>query len=214
MIKSHETSHDKPLSGTKAYVVRPGSGHAPRRQAGAPTTFSKKPKEDRKCNHCGKPWHIKKDCWKRQREEQGSRSSHGHKPAWSSGNGFQGAQGNIACAAYRPHEKVEAWILDSGASRHIATSQESMTNVRPVPANTTITLCNGEQAAVEAVGDVTLRVPGSDFRSLTLTDVWHVPRATMNLFSIKSAVRRGIEVVFSHDKSGEICTMRKDGKLL
>ncbi len=36
----------------------------------------------------------------------------------------------------------------------------------------------------------------------------------MNLFSIKSAVRRGIEVVFSHDKSGEICTMRKDGKHL
>ncbi len=209
-----ETSHDKPQSGTKAYVAKPGSGHAPRRQAGAPYTFSKKPKEDRKCHHCGKPGHFKKDCWKRQREEQGSSSSHGHKPAWSSGNGFKGGQGNIACAAYRPHEKMEAWILDSGASRHIATSQESMTNVRTVPADTTITFGNGEQAAVEAVGDVTLRVPGSDFRSLTLTDVWHVPRATMNLFSIKSAVRRGIEVVFSHDNSGEICTMRKDGKLL
>ena len=36
----------------------------------------------------------------------------------------------------------------------------------------------------------------------------------MNLFSIRSAVRRGVEVVFSKDKSGEYCTMSKDGRLL
>ena len=36
----------------------------------------------------------------------------------------------------------------------------------------------------------------------------------MNLFSIRSAVNRGVEVLFSKDKSGEYCTMRKNGRLL
>ena len=89
---------------------------------------------------------------------------------------------------------------DSGASRHIAMSQSGMTNMRPVPAETTITFGNGTQASVEAVGDVVLRIPGSEVDTLTLTDVYHVPEATMNLFSIRSAVNRGVEVPFSKDK--------------
>ena len=43
--------------------------------------------------------------------------------------------------------------------------------------------------------------------TLTLTDVLHVPEATMNLFSIRSAVKRGVEFVFSKDKFGDYCTM-------
>ena len=77
-----------------------------------------------------------------------------------------------------------------------------------------MTFGNGSKASVEAVGDVVLRIPGSEVETLTLTDVYLVPDATMNLFSIRSAVKRGVDVLFSRDQSGEYCTMRKDGKLL
>ena len=77
-----------------------------------------------------------------------------------------------------------------------------------------ITFGNGTKAKVEAVGDIVLKIPGSEVETVTLTDVFHVPDATMNLFSIRSAVKRGVEVVFSKDQSGEYCTMSKDGRLL
>ena len=89
-----------------------------------------------------------------------------------------------------------------------------MSNMRPVPPETTITFGNGSKASVEAVGDVVLRIPGSEVDTITLTDVYLVPDATMNLFSIRSAVKRGVEFLFSRDKSGEYCMMRKDGRLL
>ncbi len=77
-------------------------------------------------------------------------------------------------------------------------SKAGMTNVMPVPADTTITFGNGSKAAVEAVGDIVLRIPGSDIETLTLTDahVYYVPGAAMNLFSIKSAVQKGIQLGF------------------
>ena len=171
--------------------------------------LSKNLKETRKCHFCGKPGHLKKDCWKRQREEQGAGSSQGQRQR----DHGRGAQGNVACAAVQTNEG-EAWVLDSGASRHIAMSRAGMSNLRPVSANTSITFGNDSKASVEAVGDVVLRIPGSEVETLTLTDVYLVPEARMNLFSIPSAVKRGVEVLFSSDQTGEYCTMRKGGKLL
>ena len=163
-----ENKSSKPVPESKAYVARPGTRQF---QKGQNAGSGKKPKETRKCHHCGKVGHIKKDCWKRQREEQGAGSSNGQKPRG------QGAQGNVACAVVQTNES-EAWVLDSGASRHIAMSQSGMTNVRPAPPETSITFGNGSKASVEAVEDVVLRIPGSEVDTLTLTDVYHVPEAS------------------------------------
>ena len=93
-------------------------------------------------------------------------------------------------------------------------SKSAMSNLRPVEADKFITFGNGTKAEVKAIGDVVLKIPGSEVETVTLTDVFHVPEATMNLFSIRSAVKKGVEVVFSKDKYGEYCTMSKDGRLL
>ena len=89
-----------------------------------------------------------------------------------------------------------------------------MSNLRSVETERFITFGNGTKAKVEAVGDIVLKIPGSEVETVTLTNVFHVPDATMNLFSIRSPVKRGLEVVFSKDQSGEYCTMCKDGRLL
>ena len=67
---------------------------------------------------------------------------------------------------------------------------------------------------MEAVGDIVMRIPGSGVDTITLRDVYHVPEPHMNLSSIRSAVRRGVKVLFSRDNAEKYCTMTKDGKLL
>ncbi len=82
-----------------------------------------------------------------------------------------------------------------------------MTNLRVAPAGLSMTFGNGAKAKVEAVGDMVLGIPGSDFQSVTLGDVFYIPEASMNMFSIRAAVTRGINVHFSRDKRGPYCRL-------
>ncbi len=199
-----ETNQSKITSGSKAYTPRPEP--AAGRAHGRPFS-GQKPKETRKCHHCGKPGHIKADCFKRQREEAGS----GSRPQ---GQGFKGAnRGSVAAAAHQTSKGL-TWILDSGASNHITGSESGMTNLRVAPAGLSMTFGNGVKAKVEAVGDMVLGIPGSDFQSVTLGDVFYIPEASMNMFSIRAAVTRGINVHFSRDKRGPYCRLEKDGGLM
>ena len=206
-----ENKVSRPAAESKAYVARPGGAPAARGQSRGSGPSRPAGKETRKCHHCGKPGHPKKDCWKRQREEQGSNDRPQGQRAQSPG--WRGTQGNVACTASLEGQG-QAWLLDSGASSRIAMSQTGMSNLRPAEANRYNTFGNGAQAKVEALGDLVMKVPGSEVETLTLTDVLHVPEATMNLFSIRSAVKRGVEFVFSKDKFGDYCTMSEDGRLL
>ena len=203
-----ETSHQKSTSGSKAYVARPAAPAAAYKgQKGAGT--KQKSNEIRKCHHCGKPGHLQADCWQKQREEGASGSRH-------QGQGFkrnQGNQGNLAATAYQICAG-QAWTLDSGASTHITQSQQGMSNLRAAPADLHITFGNGTRAKVEAVGDLVLRIPDSDFETVTLSNVYHVPEATMKLFSIRAAVAKGINAFFSKDQQGTYCILEKAGKLM
>ena len=128
-----EINQSKITSGSKAYTARPEL--AAGRAHGRPFS-GQKPKETRKCHHCGKPGHIKADCFKRQREEAAA----GRRPQ---GQGFKGAnRGSVAAAAHQT-SKGRTWILDSGASNNITRSEAGMTNLRVAPAGLSMTFGNG-----------------------------------------------------------------------
>ena len=58
-------------------------------------------------------------------------------------------------------------------------------------------------------------VPGLEAATLTLTDVFHVPEAKMNLFSIDRAVEKGLTVTFPRvDATVRHCYLEKDDQLL
>ena len=112
--------------GKALFLGKPGAGSQQRRQGSG--TPKRTGKETRKCHHCDKPGHLKKDCWQRQREEQGtSGRTQGQNPQ---GQGYRGTQGNVACAAM-PAGEGSAWLLDSGASSHIAMSQHHLGDDQP-----------------------------------------------------------------------------------
>ena len=206
----YESRSSAPSSDNKAYVARPSPSSSKSHGKGG---AKQKTKETRKCHHCGKPGHLRKDCWQLQREEQQGAGGR-HQGQRDRGQTFKGGQGNVACAAIHC-DRGQPWILDSGASRHITHSSAVMHNLRPVNEDLTITFGNGTKASVENIGDVVLEVPGSDVATLTLMDVWHVPEAKMSLFSIDRAVQNGVDVTFSRDDgAGRYCLLEKDGQLL
>ena len=143
-----ENKVSRPTAEGKAYVARPEGAPAARGQGRGSGPSRPAGKETRKCHNCGQPGHLKKDCWKRQREEQGSNEKpHGQR---AQGASWRGTQGNVACTASLQGQG-QAWLLDSGASSHIAMSQAGMSNLRrPAEANQYITFGNGAQAKVEA----------------------------------------------------------------
>ena len=88
------------------------------------------------------------------------------------------------------------WILDSGASRHIATMTTNMTNVRRLKKECKVLFANGTHATAKSIGDVELRGIGA-LKSFIAKDVLLVPGATVNLFSVPMATSKGATFQFT-----------------
>ena len=58
-------------------------------------------------------------------------------------------------------------------------SKVGMSNLRPAETGKFITFGNGTRAEVKAIGDVMLKIPGSEVETVILSDVFHVPEATI-----------------------------------
>ena len=70
------------------------------------------------------------------------------------------------------------WIIDSGASDHMANSSKAFSNYIPCPGNQKIKIVDGTLVTVAGSGDVFLT------SSLTSRNVLHVPKLSVNLLSI------------------------------
>ena len=101
-------------------------------------------------------------------------------------------EGDVAFAAMLSGTD-QAWILDSGASRHITGDSVA-----------------GARAKAEAQGDIVLEIAGSGVDIVTLLSVLYVPEAKMNLLSISKAMEKGVNPEFA----GQSCRMLQHGRLL
>ena len=91
--------------------------------------------------------------------------------------------------------------------RSVLTSNRLCNNSLPIH----ITFANGERAEARGIGSVQLGgLTGTAFDYITLKDVLYVPEASVNLFSVPMAVRRGIEFEFA--KEG--CRVSKGSQLI
>jgi len=101
------------------------------------------------------------------------------------------------------------WVLNSGASKHITFSNQKLQHYRSLHPETAtvVTFGNNHQAKAVGVGDFVLRTQAQ--QNILLRNVLHVPEASANLFSIRTATEAGAQVIFQ----GDSCYINKDDKL-
>lgn len=98
------------------------------------------------------------------------------------------------------------WNVDSGATDHMVTSLEVLSDVQSL--KETVTIADKTKIASTGVG--TVRCLGTNGTEVDVKDVWHVPKLHRNLLSVGAIDRSGGEVIFGKgrvqvkDKSGRI----------
>ena len=72
-----------------------------------------------------------------------------------------------------------SWVLDSGATYHMTHSSHKYNNYNPYPSSRKIATIDGSLTTVVGVGDVQISP------TLTLRNVFHVPKLSTNLVLIQ-----------------------------
>lgn len=159
-------------------------------------------KETRRCFYCGKVGHLKKDCRKRQADQQ-SGNGQQQQPSPQPGGGTvltTTAQASVY------HVKKNGIIFDSGASHHMLTNIDHFFNRRP-SAVTSVTAAGGTVLPVKCEGDAYMW--GASGR-ITLTSVLCVPDMHVDLLSGAQVTSHGAECLLKN----EYVSITKDGKEL
>ncbi|KAG6629834.1 hypothetical protein CIPAW_14G112700 [Carya illinoinensis] len=150
------------------------------------------------CNYCKKPGHIIKDCPTRPQNRQANtyQATVGSSSSATTGDSSTlttemvqqmiisafsalGLQGNGSLT----------WLVDSGASNHMTSSSDTLSNVRPYNGSSHIQIANGSQLPIHAIGDV----------DSTVQDVFVSPQLSTSLISVGQLVDNNCDVRFSRD---------------
>jgi transposase InsO family protein len=179
---------------TSAYFSKGGRPGKPRPQDRRQPTAGGK-----ECYYCGKKGHFKRDCKFRIRDEQRNKG------------GGPSSRNGVALAASASSLDRDAWVLDSGASRHMTCRKENFISSRSVDGDCTVTFGNMGKGKAAAVGDVKLcsyyNPKTCSTEDVILKDVWYVPEAGVNLLSIRKALTNGAKFDFGTDS----CSITVDG---
>lgn len=137
------------------------------------------------CWHCGKAGHTQSECRLRQKE---------FKPDNDQGRRFKALSATV--------HADNRWVLDSGATTHIAKDLHLLDNLKELTdaqrKQQTVTFGGG--AAAEPVATADAPVYDACGRQVAfLQHVLYIPSAAENLFSVIQASKNGAEVKFSEE---------------
>ena len=91
------------------------------------------------------------------------------------------------------------WLLDSGATNHIACSREVFKNLKPH--KSTIKVGDGRSLKVKGIGEVMIEIESNNsILELTFKDTLYVPEMNANLISIGQLDEKGCKIIFENKK--------------
>ena len=132
----------EPSAEEKAYVVKAKPRRFGDRNGARPKV---------QCFYCGKPGHIQAECRKKKADMQNG--------SFRAGTAGPGPTALMAIPASDRNNQFP-WVLDSGATRHLACDSRLLHDLRDA-GDVTVTYGNGEQARATAVGTARFTTPES-----------------------------------------------------
>ena len=162
------------------------------------------------CFNCGKKGHIKKWCfakgggkegqapwlqekrqvpWQQERVKQ----NQGNRVIKSNDKAFTLAAKVHQAGKVKDEDLKYTWILDSGASAHMSGELELFETLDERDSTGKIEVANGDKLNIEGIGKVAVYFGGS---KVTITDVLFVPGLQVNLLSVSTLAKKGVETLF------------------
>lgn len=150
------------------------------------------------CNKCGKIGHWAAECSSKNFKmstngnERPKTESKGKTTAFIAYSLKANCENSIA---------ADYWCCDSGASKHISPNKHHFVSFTNFCAPEKI--CLGKKDAVMlAYGHGTINVEvyiNNEWENARLEDVWYVPDASINLFSVKAAASKGFKIILDEE---------------
>ena len=141
--------------------------------------FEKKSKAQIKCYNCGKTGHYKNECRSPKKDYESGDSSY------------------VALNTGVRDDNV--WIIDSGASNHMSFDRQMFTSYKRLETSRKVNTASSRSSlTIIGEGNVELNVwNGTTHQKVVLKECLHVEGLSKNLFSVPSAVARGVSVVMN-----------------
>jgi hypothetical protein len=99
------------------------------------------------------------------------------------------------------------WLIDSGATNHIACSKEMFEKIEPY--HSTIKLGDGRPLAVKGIGEIKVKIISNNKElEILISEVLYVPEMNTNLLSISRLDKKGYRITFENQK----CLIRLNDK--
>lgn len=157
-------------------------------------------KSDGKCFECGKPGHLKRDCFRLKNPEKPTCyvcKRRGHvakvcryrKKSSNDKNANEKRSNAFMTTAedYSGEVNVIDWIIDSGATEHMCCNIELFTKFEQLKENKIVKIGDGSCIKAVGVGKVCGKTyDGKNWINTELRNVLYVPDLKMNLFSVSS----------------------------
>uniref|UniRef100_A0AAV1TZT4 CCHC-type domain-containing protein n=1 Tax=Peronospora matthiolae TaxID=2874970 RepID=A0AAV1TZT4_9STRA len=159
------------------------------------------------CHNCGKIGHRVAECPSRIQE-----NTERHRPQRSqdSGDRYRSQRANVAQEEdsgdylFSIGETTSAkssgiWLVDSGATQHMTCSNKFMRNYKVFDA---VDVHLADDGIVQAIGNgdivMSMKIP-QGIKKGVLTNVWHIPKLSRNLFSVGRFTKDVVPVTFTKD---------------
>jgi len=158
------------------------------------------------CFYYNKKGHMQRDCYKKKAEEAkgkgkpgigGLEGVHGGGPHAGATLAYTASTGNAwSSKAHGSTLGSSTWVLDSGATNHMAAGNKGFT-VRTAGSAAEVTSANGDKVPIKGHGHVSMDVgKGITKTRMVLGEAMLVPNLTSNLLSVRAVDRNRGAVVF------------------
>jgi hypothetical protein len=158
---------------------------------------SKKKKKGKQCTYCNKPNHEESTCMKKQidlmahalqQNNLGNFIPEGVKKQKEEDHAPKKGNHHALVAI---NSSSDSWIIDSGASHHMAAKEEVFSSLSPCSRPP---ILMGDDTPVAVAGEGRVELHNGSFEN-----VLHVPNLSMNLLSVYQITQKGKKVEFTSD---------------